>query len=109
MSDMQLSLRLGHEAAQDAADHADRVHGAWSDQAMAFLCEFAKSNGPWVTEDVRVAAAGIVPDPPDARAWGQIVLAAARSKMISRVGYARTKCAVSHGRPMSLWQWDGAK
>lgn len=96
--------------AQAAADHADRVTaGDWSGQAWDFFVRWATSRkgASFQGEDVRIAAKGVVPEPPEPRAWGAILVKAAKARLISRVGYAPVKDPKSHGNPKSVWVWVG--
>jgi len=98
--------QLGLLAAQTAADHADRQSGGeWTTQAWDFFVRWAKARqgNSFQGEDVRLAAKGIVPEPPEPRAWGAILVKAAKARMISRVGYAPVKDPKSHGNPKSVW------
>lgn len=112
---LSLALEAGHAAAQAAADRADeQAQGEgdppWSAEALRFLREWAAGRPPGATflaEEVRHAAAGRVPDPPEPRAWGAVVLAAARRKLIRRVGYGVAQDPKSHGNPKSVWTWVG--
>lgn len=110
------AARCGKQLAMFGADlaagKADRLTGGeWSAKAWAFFLDFAKRQGdrPFMTEDVRMAAAktGAVPPPPDGRAWGAITLRAVKGRLISCVNYAPNKDPSCHGSPKSVWVWVG--
>ncbi len=95
---------LGHAAAKDAATSAG---AAWQKAAWDFFTAWAKArNGePFLGEDARHAAEGLVPPTSEPRAWGYILAKAARQKLIVRTGYAAVKDRKGHGRPMTVWVW----
>ena len=107
-----LGKTLAALGAERAADKADRENdGCWQDQAWEFFVDFAiaRRGKPFMTEDVRASAAGIVPAPPDGRAWGAIVLRAVKGKLIRRIGFAPMKSANCHANPKSVWVWVGGQ
>jgi hypothetical protein len=111
MMDDSLGQQLAIFGAEAAAAHADRVHGTWSDAAWDFLVRFgqAQKGRPFMAEDVRAHAElrKAVPLPPDNRAWGSIVMRAAKARLIRRVDYAPNKSPSCHGSPKSVWVWVG--
>ena len=90
-----------------SAANAERTHGGWHEQALAFFIDFVASTPhPFMSEDVRDAAelAGL-PKPPDRRAWGAVVLAAAfHRKIIKRIGYGPQNAPGCHMSPKSIWK-----
>ena len=102
--DLDAGRRLRDEGAQRASDHADKVTENWSEKAWAFFTRFLRTNDDFLMEDVRAAAEGIVPDPPDKRAWGGIALRAAKSGLIYRSGYRPMKSKNCHANPKSVWR-----
>lgn len=88
---------------EEAVNHANQVENNWSEQAFEFLKTFASSAGEFMTEDVRVAAQGIIPSPPDARAWGGVVKRAAKIGVISKVGVKCKSDKVSHCAFAGVW------
>jgi hypothetical protein len=100
---------LAELGAERAADRADRELGDWSEQAWAFFEAFARrrQGRSFMAEDVRAAAQGVVPVPPDGRAWGAILLRASKRKLIRRTGFAPMKAANCHANPKSVWVWVG--
>lgn len=101
---------LASRGAQVAADHADRTTaGQWTAMAMDFFNAWAQARQgrPFQGEDVRLAAVGVVPAPPDARAWGLVLRRAARAGLIHRVGFAPVKDRRSHCGPKAVWELQG--
>jgi hypothetical protein len=85
-----------------AVDHADRVRAEWSERAVELLRSWALGRPPFLAEQFRETAAKIVGHPPDARAWGAVVRAAAAEGYIRRVGYA--PALSSNLSPKCLWE-----
>lgn len=89
---------------QQALCHAEAEAEGWGDRAMASLKRFIDSaREPFLIEDVRAAAEreGLDP-PPDARAWGAVVMRAARAEIIRKAGYAPAR--TSHCSIKPLWE-----
>jgi len=89
-----------------AADHADRVSDGWSDRAYQFLLKFlGNHNGPFMAEEVRSAAALMDFElPPSARAWGSVVLKAAKAGIIERIGIQKVKNKNAHCANATVWR-----
>jgi hypothetical protein len=92
-----------------AVNHADRVHSNWSDRAFDSLKQFIQTKlrkGDVITsEAVRsYAATHGLPTPPDKRAWGAIMLKAARAKLIVKKGWTTATDPKVHCNPVSLWE-----
>lgn len=90
----QLSIdfaRLERDAAmQRVAEKADRVSPGWSDEAAAFLRQFAGRTEWFTSADViGMAVEAGIPQPHDRRAWGPVFMAAARSGLIAQDGFSR--------------------
>lgn len=60
----------------------------------------------FMAEDVREFARGVdgFEDPPDGRAWGSVVMRAAKAGIIKRIGYAPMKSPNCHANPKSVWR-----
>jgi len=102
-------------AIQRAVEHADRVEVKWSDRAWGLFesyCEaltIAANNGVgevvFRTEQfVSSAKSNGLPDPPDNRAFGAIILKAVKAGMITRVGYAPKTSKNCNCQPISVWK-----
>lgn len=89
-----------------AVDHADRVSEGWSDRAYQFLLKFLSGhNGPFMAEEVRSAAALMDFElPPSARAWGAVILKAAKAGIIERVGIQKVKNKSAHCANAAVWR-----
>lgn len=92
---------IGMAMAEESANN--KVEG-WSDMAFEFLKEFIQGNpGEFMGEDIRHASKWIVPQPPSNRAWGSVVLRAAKAGLIRRVGFKSVSNPKAHSAPCSLW------
>lgn len=110
---LQLSLATlcarekGHEAACASAKHADRVESQWTItalQAVRTFCTVKASGCTFLAEEARAWAEDVrgVTPPPDARAWGHVMLKAKAEGLIVSAGYAPAKS--SNGSPKVLWR-----
>lgn len=99
------AARLARDTAiQRAIDHADRVEPKWSEQAYAFLDRYLRTHAQLTSEDVRDAAAGEVPEPPNLRAWGGVFQRAARAGAIQRAGYDTARDPRVHCNVVTVWK-----
>lgn len=102
----QLALSLRDDGMDRAAAHADAVHGGWSNFAYDILLRYAEKHEVFMAEDVREFARVVdgFEDPPDGRAWGSVVMRAAKAGIIKRIGYAPMKSPNCHANPKSVWR-----
>jgi hypothetical protein len=85
--------------------NADVQIDQWSEKAFTFLKEFISlAEYPFMAEDVRNHPDCTVPEPPSKRAWGAILVRAAKLGLIRRVGYRETKNPWAHRTPATLWE-----
>ena len=96
--------QLRDKGIKKALDNANNTHDKWSDKAYDFLLKYIKYQNQFMTEDVRVASEKAIPKPPSNRAWGSVILKAAKSGLINRVGFANVKNAKAHKTPASVWR-----
>ena len=87
-----------------AVSHADRESPNWSDKAYDFLLDFLRTNTKFMAEDVRNASVGIVPAPPSNRAWGAVIVRAAKKGIIRKVGFNKVKNPKAHCTPATEWE-----
>jgi len=95
--------QLRDSGIEQAVSHADQVEPQWSEQAYQFLLSYIKNHAEFMTEDVRAASVGIVPEPPSKRAWGGVIVKAVKSGLIHRAGFKNVKNPTSHCTPASVW------
>lgn len=100
-----LARKLRDEGMQRAIDHADRVIDRWQDKAYESLRVYISFNSqPFLSEDVRVYAAHLgIPDPPDKRAWGAVMMRAAKAGLIRKLGWTTASDPKVHKNPVSQW------
>lgn len=109
-----MRVHEGYAGAQRASDHADRIHQEplWSKLAWVRLLEYfvalrkglpcSESIATFTTERFRAwCATHSLPNPPDDRAFGNVVRRAAREGLIFDTE-KRVKEG-SHGREVVLW------
>ena len=75
---------LRDKGIKKALDNANNTHDKWSDKAYDFLLKYIKYQNQFMTEDVRVASEKAIPKPPSNRAWGSVILKAAKSGSVPR-------------------------
>lgn len=96
------------EGIRRAVEHADAVIRKWSDDAYSFLWEFISGKNPgyvFMLEDVRFLAEqkGFT-TPPSKRAWGAVILRAARAELIQKGDAAgKVKDPNGHRGYASTW------
>ena len=94
---------LRDKGIEKAVDHANETHIQWSEQAFDFLMKYIKTSTEFMAEDVRQASIGIVPHPPSLRAWGGIIVRAAKAGLIKKTGFRNVKNIKAHCTPASIW------
>jgi hypothetical protein len=91
-----------------AAARADREIPQWSDLAFEFITRYCIANGKgheFHGEALRQCAerTGLIPEPPDARAYGSVFRRAARAGLIRKTGrYVLAKS--SNLSPKPVWE-----
>jgi hypothetical protein len=100
---IQFGKQLKERGMQKAVDHANQVHTDWSEKAFEFLKSFIIEHKKFLAEDVRYYSAGKVPEPPSQRAWGSVIVRAAKAGLIRRVGYEQVKNVKAHRANASVW------
>lgn len=94
---------LAQSGAKQAADHADAVHGDWSERAYQLLKRYPGRK--FMAEEVAKWAYGQgLPKPPTGRAWGAVINRAKKEKIIRHIGYDRVSNEKAHSTPASVWE-----
>jgi hypothetical protein len=89
-----------------AAARADRECPKWTDTAFEMLATYCHIYGPgheFHCESLRerAEAHGVVPEPPDGRAWGSVFRRAARAGLIRKTGrYVLAKSSNLSAKPV---------
>ncbi len=94
-----------NEIASHALEAAlERVEAAapadWKNAATALLARLAATRQPFTTDDVWAA----LPHPPEPRAIGALIRAAAKAGTIRRVGWRESSRPECHSRPVAMWE-----
>ena len=104
----QLSNAARDDGISRAIAHADAVHPDWGDRAFAELHRYiapmhagARLTGEEIREFAELHG---VPRPPDKRAWGNVMLRAARAGLIRKIGWTTASDPKTHCNPISLWE-----
>lgn len=104
----QLPIRFGaqlrNSGMNQAETHANHLHHGWSHEAYSFLEGYARINPTFMAEDVRTASAGVVPPPPSKRAWGAVIVRAAKAGIITSLGTRKVKNPRAHCANATLWK-----
>lgn len=95
---------LRDEGIQKAIDNANEASPSWSEMAFKFLQGFAARNKEFMAEQVREASLEQIPIPPSKRAWGAVIVRAAKCGLITRKGYRKVKNKKAHCTPATLWE-----
>lgn len=108
-SDAQAGRAMGHQGAELAAAAADSQHEGWKVAALSFFLDYGRAHGgEFMTEDVRHASKGHVPQPKNPRSWGHVALAAKKAGQIEFARFDTSNDPKSHGAPSNVWRWIGA-
>lgn len=97
----QPELSPKQEAIQSSYDYAGND---FREKADRFIAEYASKGIAFITEDVRIASIGIVPEPKETRAWGGAIVRAVKNGVIKWTGeYREMKSSHSHSCPKKVW------
>lgn len=92
---------------QQAIDHAEQETPSWSDLALNMVSDFidAYPHLEFMAEDVRKWShhKGL-PEPPSKRAWGGVIVRAARLDLIVKVGIGQVKNPTAHCANANIWR-----
>lgn len=100
------------QAIQAAADHADRIHEDWTNQAfekskLAILSMKNRNIKEFQICDLRKAIDMFfmpLPEPPTKRAWGHISRLLRQAKLIEIVGYKPTNNLTAHNAIAAIYK-----
>lgn len=92
------------EGMERAYINAHAVNPNWGEIAYDFLVGYIKINPVFQVEDVRFASQGIVPTPKSQRAWGQVILRAAKENLIFQDGFRKVRNVKAHRTPAAVWK-----
>jgi hypothetical protein len=86
---------LRDEGMARAVEHADAIYPEWSDVALSLLRTWCAS---------RIGQQKMLPVPPDKRAWGAVMLRAAKAGYIEKVGYGACQAPNVHRSICTMWR-----
>ena len=108
---MQMSMnfdearRLKDEGMKRAEATANDVCEKWSERAMDFIEEYARSHpGPFKCEDIRTAAIWVRVPLVNPRSWGGLMPKAAKMGLIRRVGTGTVCNPRAHMAQAGVWE-----
>lgn len=103
---MSAAVQARDDGMARAIDHAELVHAGWRAKALRAVADYITRDlfiGEFTAEDVRDWSK--LPEPPDRRAWGGIMMAAARAGWIKRTGeYRRHRDPSRHCGVSTVWR-----
>lgn len=104
----QLNITFAKEARDKgikrAVENADRVCDNWSARCYGLFKDFINAQrAPFQTETFRHSIAGMIEEPPHARAFGAIVVRAAREGLIKCVGSKPVSNVRAHRCLANVW------
>ena len=106
---LRLDLLFSAEQLRDtgmkmAVDHADEKILKWSERCFELLKQYIQINrAPFMAEFFRQWAEKKIEDPPSKRAYGAIMIRAAKENLIRQNGYAKTSNYKAHKTPAAVW------
>ena len=114
MKKEQTAEELRDAGIKQSVTHADEVVESWSEnvwKSMNDYCYFIKNgflyakDRCFMAEQFRLFCVLLgLPDPPTHRAYGAIIVRAAKAGLIERVGYAPVKNKKAHCTPATVWR-----
>jgi hypothetical protein len=88
-----------------AERNANAEHSGWSDKAFHLLCEFIKFTPRFRAEEARAYATEKgLEDPKSKRAFGAIILRAARAGLIKKTGHESVTNPKAHKAFAAVWE-----
>lgn len=108
---MRTGRALRDEGMQRALFGAEMRDPEWPGRALDIVEQLARQRRSLTSEDVRAAAARTgLAEPHELRAWGPVMMMAAKKGWIERWGWATSSNPLAHQRPVALWRsriYDG--
>lgn len=108
--DLFTGTELRDRGIEKAVDHANQEVENWSEEAYRFLKNFIEASKQsrvytFMTEQARKESAYFnIKEPPSCRAWGGIVLRAAKEGLIRKVGFGKVTNPKAHCTPATVWE-----
>lgn len=97
--------KLRDEGMKKAEESAERKEFGWSDKAMIYVEKYCRMFDEFTGESVRIYAEAMgIPEPPHKRAWGAIMLKAAKRGLIRKIGTQSVSNPKAHCAIATLWK-----
>ncbi len=87
-----------------AVEHAEEVEEGWQAKALAFMRTYAETHHLFSGEMVRIESRGVVSEPAHLRAWGAVLVGAAKRGWIKEAGFVKVSNPKAHKTPATLWE-----
>ncbi len=94
---------LRDQGINQALSHAEQVSDNWGDKAYILFLEFIKDRETFKCEDFRESVKDKLDEPPSNRAFGSIIVRAAKAGKIKRIGFVNVLNPRAHRTPVSFW------
>ena len=105
MKPAQAALDLRDDGIRRAANHAEHQRAGWNELADVLLREFAKDRATFNAAQFAAYARGRgLPNPPDGRAFGGVIMRAKRDKLVAFDGYEPSPDPKHHAGPVTRWR-----
>ena len=112
MEQTELTLPTGRElrdkGMEQAISHADGAtlcwRESWSKRALVLCQMFAETHDVFSAEEIRFWSTVLIEEPPSLRAWGSVIIAAAKAGMIEKIGYCQVTNPTAHRANAALWR-----
>jgi len=103
--DISFGKKLRDAGIAQAIDHADQYSAGWRQEVYEKLLLFLETRSePFLAEEFReFAEANGIESPPSLRAYGAIIVRAAKEEKIRKVGYSQVTNARAHRANCSVW------
>lgn len=96
---------LRDEGIRRAEGHAERVEPGWLEHAVEYVRDYARLHPELTSEKARQYAERCgLPEPPDKRSWGGVMLRALRAGVVEKIGWTTADDPLVHNNPVSLWR-----
>ena len=93
------------EGIQRAADNAEARLPGWQERALGYVREYCVYHKQFTGEDIRLFAEEHGFEvPPHKRAWGAVMLSAARQRIVRNIGTRKVNNPKAHQAIATLWE-----
>ena len=97
--------QLRDEGIKRATERTEQIHPGWQERALSYVKEFVIYNEVFLGEDIRTYAEERGFDAPShKRAWGAVMMTAAKKKIVEKIGTRKVKNPRAHTAIATLWR-----